>query len=351
VISVAEHSYRDTILVLTQQNEPHSDLVLDQLSRRGVPAIRFQTEDFPRQAAITCRTTDQEERQTLTIDGEDHDLATIRTVWNRRPGPLVAVVSNELDGPDRQFAIDECSHLLKGLWAVLSDRFWVNKPEATAQASLKPSQLAVARQLGFTVPRTLMTNRPDQLRSFFDECDGQIIYKGFSAHMRVVEGRTVGIYTNRLTKNDIAKCDSIRFAPGIFQEYVPKRVELRITVIGTRALAAEIHSQNSERSRDDWRRYDFGNTPYCPHPLPMDVEARCVRLVRSLGLVFGCIDMIVTPDSRYVFLEINPNGQWYWIEQLTGMPLLDHFVEMLIQATPNYAMTSSDEVAKGTIAS
>jgi hypothetical protein len=335
---------RDTVLVLTNPHDGHSDLAIAALTARGVPVIRFHTEDFPQRAAITCRIgPDGDGSQTLTCDGRRHDLACVRTVWNRRPRP--PAVSDAMTAGNRVFAENECTHLLRALWALLADRFWVNRPEASREASLKPAQLAVARALGFDVPRTLVTNEPEAVPGFVDACGGDAIYKTLWPYMESREdGRAFAVYTRRLTGDDVARASRVSLAPGIFQAHVAKRIELRVTVIGARVFAVEIHSQQSERSRDDWRRYDLANTPYAPHTLPPDVEARCRALVRQLGLATGCLDLILTPDERYVFLEINPDGQWYWLERRTGVPLLEHFVEMLIQATPDYTMPAAAQV-------
>ncbi|NJR75066.1 MAG: hypothetical protein HC773_18390 [Scytonema sp. CRU_2_7] len=122
--------------------------------------------------------------------------------------------------------------------------------------------------------------------------------------------------------------------PNDFQAYIPKRLELRITVVGQQVFAAEIHSQETNHTRYDWRRYDHHKTPYFPHELPPEVEQRCVQLVEKLGLCYGAIDMILTPDGRYVFLEINPNGQYLWIELATGLPISDAICDLLISGSP-----------------
>ena len=327
---------RDTILVLTHVRDRHSDLVIDALTRRGVPVIRFHTEDFPQQATVGVSISNQGTQQILTCNGREHRLDRVKSVWNRRPQP--PHVASELKEIDRVFASDQCTHLLRALWAILGDRFWVNRPEASRHGSLKPLQLTVARELGFHIPRTLVTNRPEDVAAFVAACGGDAVYKTFTPYTAVDdEGHAVVMYTRRLSGADLERVNGLRFAPGILQEYVPKQVELRVTVIGARAFAVEIHSQQSERSREDWRRYDLANTPYHRHMLPADVERRCAELVARLGLVTGCIDMVLTPDGRYVFLEINPDGQWYWLQQLTGVPLLEHFVEMLAQGTLDYA--------------
>lgn len=127
---------------------------------------------------------------------------------------------------------------------------------------------------------------------------------------------------------------ALRFCPVIFQAYVPKLFELRITVVGKQVFAAEIHSQQANHTRHDWRRYDNYKTPHLPHQLPCSMEQRCVHLVEQLGLSYGAIDMVVTPDGRYVFLEINPNGQYLWIEETTGLPISDAICDLLMSGIP-----------------
>jgi glutathione synthase/RimK-type ligase-like ATP-grasp enzyme len=128
----------------------------------------------------------------------------------------------------------------------------------------------------------------------------------------------------------VAYAEAIRFGPVIVQEYVAKRVELRVTVVGRAVFAAEIHSQESNHARFDWRRYDLGSTRHEVHRLPAVVADRCVEIVGRLGLRYGAIDLILTPDGRYVFLEVNPTGQWLWIEKATGLPIGDALCDLLL---------------------
>jgi glutathione synthase/RimK-type ligase-like ATP-grasp enzyme len=116
----------------------------------------------------------------------------------------------------------------------------------------------------------------------------------------------------------------------IFQAYVPKRFELRVTVIGNQVFAAEIHSQLTNHTRYDWRRYDLSRTPHLRHELPPEIQDKCVRLVEQLELSYGAIDMVLTPEGRYVFLEINPNGQYLWIEEQTGLPISAALCDLLM---------------------
>jgi hypothetical protein len=113
----------------------------------------------------------------------------------------------------------------------------------------------------------------------------------------------------------------LRCCLSLFQQKLPKQLEIRVTVVCREVFAAEIHSQISPKTRIDWRKYDIANTPHYPHQLPKDVEEKCLSLTRHFGLDFNTIDLILDPDGRYWFLEMNPNGLWAWIEsarQLQG---------------------------------
>jgi predicted ATP-grasp superfamily ATP-dependent carboligase len=165
---------------------------------------------------------------------------------------------------------------------------------------------------------------------FYRKHNGNIVSKLPSSSLYRFTGTTFNRYTQVVSKRDVAYARSIRLCPVIFQAYVEKRVELRITVVGGQVFAAEIHSQHSNHTRHDWRRYDRYQTPYLPHELPRHLQQLCIQLVERLGLCYGAIDMVLTPDERYVFLEINPNGQYLWIENLTGLAITDAICDLLI---------------------
>ena len=137
--------------------------------------------------------------------------------------------------------------------------------------------------------------------------------------------------TTLITESDLDMLDSVRTVPCCFQEYVPKKLELRVTVIGEKLFAAEIHSQESAETRIDWRNND-ADIPYRVAELPPAVAEKCLGLVRSYGLNFSAMDLIVTPDSRYVFLESNPNGQFLFVEdKVPELAMSDELASCLIR--------------------
>jgi glutathione synthase/RimK-type ligase-like ATP-grasp enzyme len=320
------------ILILTNAGDRLQPHAVTALERKGARYVRWNTETFPQSVGITFRYNDENvDVSSLRIDGKIVDLADIRTVWYRRPLP--SIVSPEMTKENQEFAKAESRHVLTALWHCLSSRFWVNPYDAGRSAERKPFQLQIARAVGFEVPRTLITNDPELVRQFFDSCRTGMIYKSLDAYARKGKDAALGIFTTPVSREQLhAHCDQVKLAPCIFQEYVPKKCELRVTVMGKNIFTSEIESQSNESAKDDWRRPILVNHPkVSKSELPTPIAIMIQEMLRRMGLVFACMDFIVTPDGRYVFLELNPSGEWYWVEDKTGMPLLDSFTDMLIK--------------------
>jgi glutathione synthase/RimK-type ligase-like ATP-grasp enzyme len=316
------------ILVVTEADDRTATQVIAKLHERGAEVARFNPADFPSRASVSIGLA-AAATATLTSGAATIDLHRLDALWYRRPQPPVA--HDEVRDPKvRRYLEAECAQYLLDTWNLLHCRFVPAAPAVIARAELKASQLAIAKSAGFELPPTLVSNSPDEMLDFYLAHNGQIVSKlpgpAFNRHL----GESFARYTEVVARRDLGYAASIRFGPAIFQAYVPKRVELRITVVGQRVFAAEIHSQANSRTQHDWRRYDLSNTPHLAHELPSEVQRCCLRLVEQLGLCYGAIDMVLTPDGRYVFLEINPNGQYLWIESLTGLPISDAICDLLM---------------------
>jgi len=248
-------------------------------------------------------------------------------VWYRRPADFQ--FPPEFSPAIHVFAEQESRATIMGLWQLL-DCVWVNHPEQNRVAELKIRQLRVASEVGLEIPKTLITNNPEDADRFFRKTAKSkgVIIKRLGGGIVLDESQGSAIYTSLVSENDIVDIERVKYTPALFQEYVPKDIELRITVVGDKVFSVEIHSQESDKAKVDWRR-DTLNLVHRVHVLPGEIEQKIINLVRRLGLNFGAIDMILTPDQRYIFLEINPNGQWGWVEDLTGLPISNEIVDLL----------------------
>ena len=140
------------------------------------------------------------------------------------------------------------------------------------------------------------------------------------------------MFTRVLTADKLEEIDALAACPAIFQEYVDKQVELRITIVGDKVFTAAIHSQEHAETQVDFRRLALLPAAQVRHTvfeLPPEIRGKLLNLMNRLGLAFGCVDMILTPEGDFVFLEVNASGQWGWIEQSTGMPITAALVELL----------------------
>jgi hypothetical protein len=328
------------ILIIADPTDPHVRVVLRRLTEKGAETAVVNLSEVPARSALSVwigegrkvRARMRREREPREID-----LAKVEAVWLRRM--TSALPGEGLAPEDARFVAEESTAMLVSLALTLGDRFWVN-PLAPSlmndHGKGKLSQLELAQELGLSVPRTLATNDPEAARAFVESVAGGTIYKPFHppaiSRERDGEKRWCVIFTTKLDAEALAQLDSVREAPCIFQEYVPKKLELRITVMGDKVFACEIHSQVHAESAVDFRKhYALESTPYHPHELPREVAEKVLALHRRLGLVFGACDVILTPDGRYVFLEVNPQGQFLWLEDMVGLPLLENFTELLIQ--------------------
>jgi glutathione synthase/RimK-type ligase-like ATP-grasp enzyme len=315
------------ILIVAHLADSHATTVLEHLGRMGACAVLFDTARFPREIRLdVTHAGGARSTASAVIDGVRHDLADVRAVWWRRPQPF-GVPDEVADAEDRGFAYNECNAAVAGLWSCLDAR-WINDPGRDEVAARKLYQLKVAAGLGLRIPRTLVTNDPGSAASFIDgEGAGGTIYKAFSAT------ESAWRETRLLKPEERAQLDAVRLAPVIFQEHIQADVDLRVTVVGDEIFPAEILSGETEY------RVDFRMTMHAAtiraHVLPDEVAAKLRAFMAALGLVYGAIDMRLTPAGEYVFLEVNPAGQWLFIEERTGQPITAALAAHLAMADRN----------------
>jgi glutathione synthase/RimK-type ligase-like ATP-grasp enzyme len=260
----------------------------------------------------------------LRIGEASHQLAEFPAVWYRRPvAPRPAPGGPGLD----EWATRESEEALRGLWRS-HEAFWVNHPDDNRRAEFKQAQLLLAHQIGFAVPPTLVTNSGEEAREFAASFPDGVVCKPLRLGRLIHEGEEKLFMTSRVGKEQLEEFPEAG-ETYLLQALIEKRADIRVTVIGERVFAVEIDSQCEEASRVDWRH---GGTklPHTPHELPDEVAGLCLSLCAAYALHFGAIDLALCPDGGYTFFEVNPNGQWAWIEQLTGQPLSAAIADLLL---------------------
>lgn len=322
------------ILILTGPEDVHAFAVREALLAKGGGVTLWQTPDFPSKSGESVLFEGGSEA--IVAQGPELELKNphFHAVWRRRPS--YAVDWNKVHPSDRKFVDIECNIFRRSMLGLIAPgAFWVNPADAAISAGYKMLQHSAAAALGLKTPDTLYSNDPWQIRAFIQRHGGEIVYKPLRGLPWQGEKSIWMSFTSRLTEDQLVEDDLLRSAPGIYQELIPKAFELRVTVMGRCILAARISSQDTEHGTLDWRRAPE-EIKASPFDLPPGIAELCLLLMAKLGIVFGCFDFIVTPDGDYVFLEVNEAGQFLFLEQETGLPLLDCFSDFLLQGRADF---------------
>jgi glutathione synthase/RimK-type ligase-like ATP-grasp enzyme len=330
-----------TILIPTIQDDIHAAAVAHVLERRGHRPIRWFCSDLPSASMATVAIGDTAPVTTeLRLAESTISLDEIDVFWNRRVAD--PIVKDVLVPADREFAAREAKRFVRGVLMNISDRaFSVNDYHRAAAAENKLVQLRAARELGFAIPDTLVSNDPEQIRAFLAHHESTgVICKSFRPVTWEGDDHIAVLYTSRIELADLPRDEILQLGPAIFQAYVAKAFEVRITCMGAELFAARLDSQRTKLGGVDWRLAEQRELTIEPLELPGEVVARCRALLARLGLVFGCFDFIVTPTGDYVFLEVNQMGQFLWLEFANPeFSLLQAFCDFLVSRDPGFRYT------------
>lgn len=313
------------VLIIAASDDWPTDRVVVALQRRGVEVFRMDTADFPQRLALAGR-IDQGQAWTgeLTTEHRTVELSRVGAVYYRAPGAFQ--FPQGISGPEERFAAAQARAGLGGVLSALDCR-WVNHPTAMARAEYKPVQLAAARACGLRIPPTLITNRAEEVRAFAAETGFSIVCKPVASPVLIEDDQFKSVYTQRLRPEDLEDLRGIDTTAHLFQGWVSKEYEVRLTVVGGRMFAAAIHA-GSEAAHEDWRS-DYGSLTYASTEVPDQVAAGMRRLMERLQLRYGAADFIVGPNGQWTFLEVNPCGQWDWIQGKTGLPIAEAIADDL----------------------
>jgi glutathione synthase/RimK-type ligase-like ATP-grasp enzyme len=320
-----------TVLVITNDHDEHADAVIAELDRRAVPVFRFHPEEFPEACSISMDIRDGRIAGEIRKAHQRVAFHDICAAWYRRSRNLFASLPslNLIQGDLENFVKVQSSATLTALFGSLQT-LWVGQPFKLRRAEVKALQLAEASKAGLQIPATLISNDPEQAAAFVAALgDADCAIKALIATRANVGQADRLPLTTTLPRGHAL--DSVALAPTIFQPYVEKAYELRCVVMGDKLFAAKLNSQAKESTRKDWRAGDIeeGELEHEVYDLPERVQAALRRLVRSFEINFASIDLIVTPDGEFVFLDLNPNGQWLWLEEELALPLVASMADVL----------------------
>lgn len=304
------------LLIITHKTDFTADFIINKLNNRNLAYKRFNCEDVLNYE-LEFRFTPS---LSYKLFGEDQ----FHSVWFRR---TQLPELNHSQVSERLYLLNEIDSFISNMFSVIDAR-WISDPFAVYKAENKLFQLKMAATIGFNIPKTIITTSKDKLKYFASSVERSLVIKPLS-ETRIDQDNCLGfLFTNRIPEKYIAALDEFDLTPAIIQEEIVKRKEFRITVVGDKAFSASVDSQSDPETTTDWRKKKLR---FMASPIPNNIETLCIQIVKGLGLAFGAIDLIEDVDGNFIFLEINPNGQWAWIETDTGLPISDALIDLFYE--------------------
>jgi glutathione synthase/RimK-type ligase-like ATP-grasp enzyme len=331
---------RSTI-IFTEPGDHHAMAVEWAIAKKGHLAQRAFLSDLPQLGHLSIDPIGPI-RATACLSGQEINLAAFDSVWLRRPGK--AVLPRDLHPADRPVARFDWDQTIASLLTLidLGGIFAVNPGQSYAHATLKPLHLAVAARCGLKVPDTLVSNSINEAGEFLARnatAGAQTIVKGFeTVAWATSDGGGASFSTTVITEAMLQDAD-LGAAPCIFQRLVPKAFEVRLTAMGGTLVAARLDSQESEKTKLDFRWAPDWSTLGCAEiTIPAEVKEAVLRFNKEMNFLFGSMDFIVTEKGDWVFLETNTMGNFLWIEDVNPeIPMLDMFSTFICSLDANFA--------------
>ncbi len=337
------------VLIVSMPNDYESVAVQWALRKLGTDCDIVYTTDLAGGAEWSFRPDAPDRLDTEYRDtSQSFDFQRYSAIWMRRPN-VVIPRPTLTDRFEQSAAERDCSQFMRSMFARIErGKFVASRFDAMRTCNSKPFQFSVAREVGLPLPPTLISNSPQRILSFFHEHGQRMVYKPLAANaFPLANGNMTFAPTTLIEDEALLRDNDLSSAPGICQAAIEKAAEIRVTILGRSVFALEkTFPHRSAALHIDWRGMHNGAV-YREHTLPEPIIEQSVRLLRELGLVMGMFDFLLDREGNYHFLEVNPQGQFLWADQLAGVQLnqLEGMAQFLISKDPDFRYTRADRVS------
>nr|QJS06271.1 ribosomal peptide maturase, rimK-like ATP-grasp domain protein [Pedobacter sp.] len=305
--------------------DPHVTSVTSHLEKLGAEFIILDRFDFEKSGSIAISFA---QNAALHLGAGRH-LTEVSSIWWRQKPPFIVPSEKISEYYDTIFATQEWNHIQRYLEYKYRNVYSINNPSATLMVHNKIYQLEIASEAGFIIPKSIFSNNPKQIDAFVLSIEPEkAIFKTLTAYMNPTGLLTYTTIVDRSMINN--KKGSIALAPGIYQEYSKKKFEVRVTVVGIEVFAVKINPPVDSDASIDWRS-GITEDIYEKYELPTNVKSQILELHARFGLVYGAYDFILDENDNFIFLEVNPSGQWLWLERRLNMPISYNIANLLVE--------------------
>ncbi len=301
------------VLILASRYDLACDYVVSHLRNNAIKYLRLNSEDLN-----GCKVYLDPLNRSLSINLADKNYlicsSTLKSLFYRRPVFLRDYGGNN-HTPQERFSRLQWSNFMRNLM-LFDEILWINNPVATYHAEHKAIQLSVAKEIGFYVPETIVTNSP-KTGALGIELDRQVAIKGLDTVLLRDNNSEMFGYTTFEDADNLCQYDW-SIAPAIIQNALRNKIDIRVTIVGEKVFAVAI-TKKGLPIEGDWRKFK-NDVTFAEHNLPKAVEQKCRQLIKVLGLHFGCVDLALQ-ENKYYFFEVNPTGEWAWLVDAVGLPI------------------------------
>lgn len=321
------------LIITTQSDKSTIKAVIDQLTDEFV-FFRFDIDNIINNIISL---TEFEDNYYFEINGVSINLSEIDFVWYRRFSLIeTTYLLNKLsEFKERKsefnfYIYTEYKQTVLSVLNLLRNKMSINCFETFFNNNNKISNLSIAKSIGFNVPKYILSNEYEKIKKFGVENNWNIILKTFFSFDFYEKNEQFYIPVRKINFQELEKHQkSIKICPVFFQEYIEKKYELRVVLIGLKIFAFAIYSQEIEEAKIDFRIPNLFDLKYELVELPLDLKQKLLNYAEINNLDFCFFDLIFTPENKYYFLECNIDGEWYWLEKATGIKLAKEFSELV----------------------
>lgn len=305
-------------LIISNRNDISIEYLISKMHEKNLSYLRLNSEDL----GVFDFDINPKGEYFCFLNTEEYDLNNIESVLFRRAPLKFNLDSNEEDSP---YLINERKHFLEGFFLSLDKAKWINPMFATHIAERKLFQLKTAFNLGLKIPKSIVTNNTDKAILFI-KSNKETIIKPISNGLQTLKNKTYSIYTSPITIKSFAEIETPRIfeTPIFLQEKIDNLADIRVTIVGNQIYAAKITKIDSMEV--DWRKPSI-KKKYALLELPQNLQKQLLSINQFYGLIYSAIDLILTPKGDYIFLEINPVGEFVWLEKELGLQISNKIID------------------------
>ena len=324
---VTKNQVSPEVLILTKRMDIESDLIGIQLLKNGIDYIKINEEDIPLDFGAEFR-IGKKNRVLLKLRNKEIITENIKVVLFRYFDLKFLKYLNGI----HQFYIEQQWYQLFNCLQTSLTCLWINNPSKTFSAENRLYQLLVAQKTGFRIPDTSITNISSAGIKFCNERPRKIIAKVLHHHEIIHKEYSYRFPTSMVSADSLSNASGLKYAPLILQDRIASREEIRITVVKNKVFPIRITITKNKGKYSDLHKIEERFLNFEHFTIEKNLEKMCIKLNKQMGLLLSSIDLMVDKKGELYFLEINPIGDWNWLEKHVDLPITDSVSALILNS-------------------